>query len=127
MIKYCLFQLVNSVLNIVSTLVFGAVNPIQQSGKRDPLQLFEIAICNVVTAPIWHSIKLNAVGKLHLVFCVKSPNLLSALCLPPRFSQSISDFLPSSCEIDEFVCLRSFVERFAIAADSLPSSLDQVL
>ena len=52
------------------------------SGQGIYAQFFEIAVCDIVTTPIWHRIELDAVGKLHLVLFIKCPGLGRSLCCP---------------------------------------------
>jgi len=46
-----------------------------ERGSRD-LQLLEVAVIYVVTAPVWHSIELDAVRELHNVVLEESFELL---------------------------------------------------
>lgn len=49
---------------------------------RQNVQLLKIAVCNVVAAPVWNSIELNAVGEFHLVLCLKPLSFLPSFILP---------------------------------------------
>lgn len=91
------------------------------------LQFLQITVCDVMGTPVWHSIKLNAMGKLHLVFCVEPPNLLSTFRLAPSFSKFVFRSLLSTCEVDKFVLLESFAVGLVLQANTLPSSFDRVL
>ncbi len=49
------------------------------------LQLFQIAVRDVVAAPIRHGIKLNAMRELHLVFLKEALKLTLRLGSPPTW------------------------------------------
>jgi hypothetical protein len=72
-------------------------------------QLLEIAVSNVVTAPVGHGIELNAVGELHVVLLVKSADLLgppgvplSTLRLTVLDARVVDEF--EFLEVCELVC-----------------------
>jgi hypothetical protein len=44
---------------------------ISRLASAQHVQLLEIAVCNVVTAPVRHSIELQAMGELHIGFMEK--------------------------------------------------------
>ena len=55
--------------NSFSRVYILAAVQLWPSGTFDPgrpLQLLEIAVCNVVTGPLWHGVELYAVRELHL-------------------------------------------------------------
>lgn len=54
-----------------------------QSNYAANVLLLEVAVCNVVVAPVGHRIKLQAVGKLHLVGLAKLLELLPSLLFSP--------------------------------------------
>lgn len=68
-------------------------------GKND-VQLLQVAVGNVVAAPVGHRIELDAVGELHLVLLLKPLPLLQAFDLPSLFTR---------------VCLVVFSLRFQVA------------
>lgn len=47
--------------------------------------LLEVAVCDVVVAPVRHRIELQAVGELHLVGLAKLLELLPSLSVPLGF------------------------------------------
>jgi hypothetical protein len=47
--------------------------------------LLEVAVCNVMVAPVWHCIKLQAVRELHLFGLAKLLELLPSLLFPLAF------------------------------------------
>ena len=47
--------------------------------------LLEVAVGNIVVAPVWHCIKLQAVGELHLFGLAKLLELLPSLLFPLGF------------------------------------------
>jgi len=46
------------------------------------VQLLQIAVGNIMAAPVWNGVELDAVGKLHLVLVIKPPGLLCPLGFP---------------------------------------------
>lgn len=57
------------------------------------LQLLQVAVCNVVAAPVWNSVELDAVRELHLILCLEPEALrltvLAAVLLSYLFGKSV--------------------------------------
>lgn len=73
------------------------------------LQLLEVAVGNIMAAPIRNSIKLNAVRELHLVLCF-NPLALAGSLLLPSLLLVLCVFAGSDvAELVEFVCVDTAV------------------
>jgi hypothetical protein len=51
--------------------------------------LFEVAVCDVVVAPVWHRIELQAMRELHFVGLAKLLELLPSLPIPLAFLRAL--------------------------------------
>jgi hypothetical protein len=67
---------------------------------RGNIQLLQIAVGNVMAAPVWNGIELDAVGELHFVLFVKPPDLLC----PPGLLLQILQFPVLSLLYARVVC-----------------------
>jgi hypothetical protein len=74
-------------LELVDSKGVRRLAKVLHSRTHRDIQLLEIAICNIMAAPIRDGIELNAVGELHLVVLLKPRELLSPLLRPPRLSR----------------------------------------
>lgn len=82
-----LFELVNSAHVILSAeLCTGREKKSWAEYPRGTgLQFLEVAVCDVVAAPVRNSVELDAVGELHLVLVFEPTALLDSLRCPARF------------------------------------------
>lgn len=53
-----------------------------EQAEAGKVQLLQIAVGNIMAAPVWNGVELDAVGELHLVGVVKPPDLLCPLGVP---------------------------------------------
>jgi hypothetical protein len=102
--------------NVSISQIFGKITP-----QKWNVQLLQIAVGNVMAAPVRHSIELDAVRELHLVLVVKPLSLLCPLGLSlqiPRVSLLALFYALVVGKLELFgIC------RLCVGCSNTPSSL----
>lgn len=123
-----LFELVNPgrLLAIIRCGVLAATSCAQ--GRRHgrigwiAVQLLEVAVSQVLAAPVRHSVELYAMRELHLVLLVQAPNLVPSLLA--LSSLAVSSFSPDA-DVDvaaELVLVHGLVGCVVVEGVCVPSS-----
>jgi hypothetical protein len=116
---YRLLELVNSAGRQSALLSRNSTRKIRPGTRY--AQFLQVAVSNVVSAPIWHCIELNTVGKLHLVLGVEPLKLLHPLGFTLRISCVPFLAMLYSSVIGKFVLLE-ICDRVSTRWNSAPSS-----